>query len=68
MKVGTNEIWSKFFANTALMKPPSENTIDVSSTARDDREQVLDVQVREEQRDHRDDEPDQQAAHHAAAT
>ena len=30
--VGNQEIWSKFFANIALKKPPSENTTAVSTT------------------------------------
>jgi hypothetical protein len=32
MKVGTMLMSSNFFANTALMKPPSENTAAVSTT------------------------------------
>ena len=47
-KAGTQFTWSKFFANTALMKPPSEKTIGREQHRRDDDEQVMHGQVREE--------------------
>ena len=40
-KVGIQFTWSKFFANTALMKPPSENTIDGEHHRREDHECVV---------------------------
>ena len=44
MNVGMNEIWSKFFANTALTKPAEREHDERQQHRGDHDEQVLDVQ------------------------